>query len=256
MGRWGAMPSITFATSCWERDWKKILLDPLYLPLHQVEMHRVSFDEKLLIINNVEDLQRARQAAFEAVEKGMIDRFEEAPSQGEKILASLGLKRGDFRPSPEHPGVSADWLYYNALAPLAAIYHCKTDYLLYMTGDVFLKRPVSWIKKAIRVMEKNRQVKVANLAWNGRYDEVRRESFRRGLFFAYSRSGFSDQMFLVRAKEFQQPIYGEIRADSHHFPRGDVFEKRVFSYMKNRGWQRITYRWGTYTHDELFETKP
>ncbi|MBU6447214.1 MAG: hypothetical protein KGQ49_07435, partial [Verrucomicrobia bacterium] len=55
---------------------------------------------------------------------------------------------------------------------------------------------------------------------------------------------------LVKTADFQAPIYGEIRADGAHYPRGDVLEKRIFSYMKNRGWARITYRRGSYTHED------
>ena len=34
-------------------------------------------------------------------------------------------------------------------------------------------------------------------------------------------------------------------------PTTDVFEKRVFSYMKNRGWERITFRRGSYIHQNV-----
>lgn len=242
-------PTVTFATSCWEKDWKKILLDPEHLPVRQIGRHRFNFSDKLLILNNISEIAPAREAAERAVQNGVLTRWVEAPLEGEKTLAAFGLERGDFAPSEEHPGVSSDWLYYNALAPLSALHHCQTDYLLYTTGDVFLEKPVSWIPKALKVLERNPKVKVANLTWNRRYGEARRESFKEGLFFYYALHGFSDQMFLVRTADFRQPIYREIRSDSHHFPRGDVFEKRVFSYMKNRGWQRITYRWGSYFHD-------
>src|SRR5690606_32625988 len=114
------------------------------------------------------------------------------------------------------------------------------EYLLYVTGDVSLKKPLNWIRKAIRFMEKRPDVKVANLTWNDNYAEAKRESCRSTWNFYVANEGFSDQMFLVKTADFKQPIYGEIRSDGAHYPRGDVFEKRIFSYMKNRGWERIT----------------
>ena len=66
-----------------------------------------------------------------------------------------------------------------------------------------------------------------------------------------SKNGFSDQQFLVNIKDFKKQIYNEIRTDSYHFPRGDVFERRVFSFMKNNGWERIIFRHGSYIHENI-----
>lgn len=227
---------VTFATSCWEKDWRIVLRDPSYLALRQIGYHQFPFFEKLLIINNVDDLDGARRAAQEKVEQGILNRFVFA----QDILPFFGLKRSDFN----------DWQYYNALGPLMAIYEAKGDYLLYQTGDVCLTKPVNWIDSAICFMEKKKNVKVANLTWNGNYKEAKRESYRTTWNFFVAQEGFSDQMFLVKRDEFQRPIYGELRPDGAHYPRGDVLEKRIFSYMKNRGWERITYRWGCYLHED------
>lgn len=230
-------PSVTFATSCWEKDWKHILLKPDYLEKLQIGNHLYPFSEKLLVINNVENLDEVKEAAQKKVDAGVLSRFVVAYD----ILEFFDLKRSDFN----------EWQYYNALGPLMAIYETKGDYLLYLTGDVYLKKPVRWIHWATRFMEKKPNVKVANLTWNDRKDEVKNESYRRTWNFGLSKEGFSDQMFLVRIEDFRAPIYTEIREDSHHYPRGDVFEKRVFSFMKNRGWERITFRRGSYTHENV-----
>ncbi len=226
---------VTFATSCWERDWRTILLDPTYLSIRQIENHCFPFFERLLVINNVEDLKAVKKAAQAKVDQGILSRYVVAGD----ILPAFGLKRADFN----------DWQYYNALPPLMAIHEAAGDYLLYLTGDVFLKKPVSWIEKALRFMEKREEVKVANLTWNDNYKEARKESYRRTWNFFVAKEGFSDQMFLVQTKDFKAPIYNEIRSDGAHYPRGDVLEKRIFSYMKNRGWERIVYRHGSYIHD-------
>jgi hypothetical protein len=231
------IPSVTFATACWEKDWRQILLDPNYLAIHQMANHNFPFSEKLLVINNVEDLEAVKKAAQKKVDEKVLTRFVVA----EDVLHVFDLRRSDFN----------EWQYYNALAPLMAIHECKSDYLLYLTGDVYLKGKVNWIEKAIRFMEKKPRVKVANLTWNENYKEAKKESYRGTWNFYVSKRGFSDQMFLVRKKDFCAPIYGQIRADSHHFPRGDVFEKRIFSYMLNQNWERITFRRGSYTHENF-----
>ncbi len=245
------LPTVTFATTCWERDWRIILHDPQYLRVHQIGRHCFSFAETLLVINNVKDLSLVLKAAQEKVEEKILTRYVVADELAPQFLPHFALEKDPFLPGPDaklYPNVNRDWIYYNATGPLAAIFAAQSDYLLYMTGDVWLDEPVEWIEKALIRMEKNPQYKVANLSWNRKFTEAKRESYRKERDFFISNSGFSDQMFLVRKSDFCQPIYGEIRPDAHHFPRGDVFEKRVFSYMKNRGWERITFRHGSYTH--------
>lgn len=228
--------SISFATSCWEKDWRTVLLAPDYLKTHQIGNHNYPFCEKILIINNVLDEKAVIQAAKEKVDAGILSRF----IMARDVLADFGLQRTDFN----------DWQYYNALPPLNAIFEAKGEYLLYLTGDVSLPRPVNWLEKAVRYMEKKEKIKVANLTWNHNYQEAKKESFRRTWNFFVSKNGFSDQMFLVKTEDFKAPIYGEVRTDASHYPRGDVWEKRVFSYMKNRGWERITFRRGAYLHED------
>jgi hypothetical protein len=231
------MKQVAFATNCWENDWKHILLNPDYLPKKQIGFHCYPFAEKILIINNVLDLPKVKEAAQVWVDKGVLTRFVVA----QDVLPFFGLRRSDFN----------DWQYYNALGPLNAIYECQSEYLLYVTGDVYLKKPVSWIEKTLAYMERDPKRKVGNLVWNDNWKEARRESYRGTWNFLLSGSGFSDQMFLVKTEDFRAPIYGEVREDGNHFPRGDVWEKRVFSYMKNHGWERVICRRGSYTHENI-----
>lgn len=244
-------PTVTFATSCWEKDWRPILLDPNYLAVKQIGNHCFPFAETLLVINNVSNLDEVKRAAQAKVDAGVLTRFIVAEERAQEVLCHFRLRRSDFRVGEDaslYTGVNPDWIYYNALGPLTAIYSASNEYLLYLTGDVRLEKPISWIGKALRRMEKKSSYKVANLTWNENYLEAKAESYKKEWNFYVAKQGFSDQMFLVRTNDFLQPIYGEIRPDSNHFPRGDVWEKRVFSFMKNRGWERITFRRGSYTH--------
>jgi hypothetical protein len=248
------LPSVSFATNCWERDWRHILLDPLYLAQRQIANHLFAFAEKMLVINNVSDLSAVRQAAQKKVDEGVLTRYVVADDMAEDVLSFFQLKREDFCPGSDadrYEIVNADWIYYNALGPLSAIYLCQSDYLLYLMGDVRLDEPVEWIEPALQMMEKNLRYKVANLTWNHRYTEARRESKWRKKGFYVAKEGFSDQLFLIRKSDFRAPIYREICEEASHFPRGDVFEKRAFSAMKNRGWLRLTYAKGSYIHEHL-----
>lgn len=246
-----SMTDCAFATTCWEKDWRLLLLDPDYLRIKMIANHKFPFNDRLLVINNVKNLDEVRKAADQKVAEGVLTRYIIAQ---EAVLSFFGLKRSDFTmglDAKNYEGVNPDWIYYNALGPLTAIYEGRSDYLLYHTGDVYLGQPVSWIERSIHLMEKRKEIKVANLLWNDNQSEARRESYRKSWNFYYAKSGFSDQQFLIRREDFRKPIYGEIREDSLHYPRGDVFEKRVFSFLKNRNFERIICRRGSYTHENI-----
>ena len=248
------LPSVAFATCVWEKDWRPILLDPDYLRVKQIGNHAFAFAEKLLIINNVSEPAAVQAAAQARMREGVLTRYVMADSLAEETLSFFQLKRSDFRVGSDashYVGVNPDWIYYNALGPLTALYIAESDYLLYLTGDVRLDKKIDWIGRAIRRMEKSAELKVANLVWNERYAEARKESYKREWRFFLAKEGFSDQMFLVKTNDFRQPIYGEIRSDSSHYPRGDVWEKRAYSAMKNRGWERLIYARGSYTHENF-----
>jgi hypothetical protein len=245
-------PKVTFATSCWEKDWRFILETEGYLEHLQIKNHAFPFSEKILIINNVLDLEEVQRAAQKKIEQKVIDRYVVVAPIAEEVLSFFHLTRDDFRARGDE-GVPSDWIYYNALSPLTALYVCQTEYLLYMTGDVRLKKKVNWIPKALKKMEKSPCYKLANLCWNEKYQEAKRESYKRSFYFYMAKEGFSDQMFLVKTSDFRAPIYGEIRSDSSHYPRGYVFERRAFSHMKNQDppWERLTYRWKSYQHENI-----
>ncbi len=250
----GSMATCDFATTCWEKDWRLILLDPEYLRVRMIENHTFPFNDRLLVINNVKNLTEVKKAADKKIEEGVLTRYIVADEIADEIFAFFALKRSDFRmglDAQEYEGVNPDWIYYNALGPLSAIYAGKSDYLLYHTGDVYLKKTVSWIPRTIEIMEKRKEVKVANLLWNDQWRQAKRESYRKSWNFYCAKEGFSDQQFLIKRDDFRKPIYGEIREDSAHYPRGDVFEKRVFSFLKNRNFERIIFRRGSYTHENI-----
>ncbi|HEY2981086.1 MAG TPA: hypothetical protein VGJ22_07895, partial [Anaerolineales bacterium] len=107
-----------------------------------------------------------------------------------------------------------------------------------------------WIAAALDRFGKEPRVKVANLTWNGRYDEAKSESFSEDEDF-YVGYGFSDQMYLVRTADFQSPpIYHEQHELSARYPvyGGELFEKRIDSWMRNNQFVRLTYKHASYEH--------
>ena len=66
----------------------------------------------------------------------------------------------------------------------------------------------------------------------------------------YIGRGFSDQCYLVRTEEFRRRIYNESHPASARYPcyGGELFEKRVDSWVRNHGHLLATYKHGHYLH--------
>ena len=247
-------PTVTFATSCWEKDWKKLVCDPAYLQTLQIGNHNYPFDDTMLIINNVVDLQTVKRSAEDLVKRKIVHRVIPADDHEQEILSFFELDRSRFKAGSDahlYENVTDDWVFYNARGILTALYFCQTEYFLYLTGDSFLEEKINWIPRAIDCMNRDPSFKVANLTWNHCYREAKKESYGTKRDFYVSRTGFSDQCFLVRTSDFRQPIYHEVLPEATQYPRGDVLEKRIFSYMRNRDWKRLTYRHGSYMHKNI-----
>ncbi len=240
---------ISFAVTCWEKDWEKILKDPVYLKDKLIGNHKFDFCEKILVINNVKDPEQVLFFAEQKIKEKILTHVYSALDLEEKVLGFFKLKKTDFK--ARELKIEDEWVYYNARGLLTALYKCRGDYFLYHTGDAYLEKPVRWLDKAIKLMEKNPDYKIANLLWNDCSREALYESCRQEKGFFIANSGFSDQQFLVKTLDFKKPIFSEIREDSHHFPWGDTLEKRVFSFMKNHKWKRITYNKGSYVHQSF-----
>jgi hypothetical protein len=245
---WG---TVSFATTVWEKDWRPILLNRDRLRIQQIENHCFAFAERVLIINNVLELEAVTKIAMQLIDERIFTRFVIVAETVKEVLEFFQLDRSNFTVGKDaslYENVNPDWIYYNALGPLTALYTCNSEYLLYLTGDVTLPKPLDWVKPSLLKMKRESRYKVANPVWNERYKEAKKESIRKEGPFYVAAQGFSDQLFLVRTDDFRQPIYGEIREDAAHFPRGEVFEKRAFSAMKTRGWERLIYHSGSYIH--------
>jgi hypothetical protein len=60
-------------------------------------------------------------------------------------------------------------------------------------------------------------------------------------------------MYLVRTEDFRASIYEESHEASERYPHygGELFEKRVDSWMRNNHHLRATHRHGSYLHQNF-----
>ncbi len=239
---------VTIATSCWEKDWRYVLQGKSLQ--ENIEKHQFAFSERLLVINNVLNQEEVWKKAEELEKKQILTKIVSSQKKEKEVLSFFSLTKEEFlaNDTREEYQVDNEWIFYNSLAPLTAIYFCKTPYLLYFTPDAYLKKPLSWIEKALFLLEKDKTYKVANPLWNERKREAKKESLQKKRGFWVSKEGFSDQMFLVKTEDFQKPIYSEVGECTKKFPRGEVFEKRVYIHLKNQGYKRLIFSKGSYYH--------
>jgi hypothetical protein len=233
------MQAVTFATSCWERDWD-ILLRTKFLK-NKIERNDYDFSKKVLIINNVNDRIKVDEYAKEAVKKGVITDYFFVEDYIDKALEHFQITK---------EALGKGYCYSNH--ELVSIYLCQTDYLLFYTGDTWLDKKITWVDSAVAEFERNPEYKVANPVWNYKYDEAKKEASREleNFFVGF---GFSDQCFFVRTADFRAPIYNELHPASERYPKygGETFEKRVDSWMRNHNYLRLTFKHGSYLHEDF-----
>ena len=230
--------TITFETKVWENDWEIILKTNR---VHQmIERCNHSFSEKILYINNVSDLKAVCRAAYRLVAKQIITKSINVDEYAEQAMAFFSLSR-------EKLGQG----YYYSIAELVSIYLTSTEYLLHFSGDSIVSEntPKNWLSEGINTLQNNNNVKVFNLIWNKKYKEAARESQFEDKVNFYG-DGFSDQMYLVRTAELKEHIYDHLHPDADRYPAygGELFEKRIYSWLRVHNYLRATYKHGSYLH--------
>ena len=228
--------AVTLETKCWERDWKQ-LLTTNHLEL-LAERNAFDFSRRVLMINNVENYDAVIRHARGAVGRGWITDFVVVRDYIDEALRFFDVTRESLGRG-----------YVYSAAELVSIYTCSTPFLLHFAGDCLPATRVEWIPQALALLERDARVKVANLTWDGKYDEARAESTEESDDF-FIGSGFSDQCWLVRVADFRAPIYNERHPASARYPDygGELFEKRVDAWMRCGGHLRATFKHGSYTH--------
>lgn len=237
---------VTFETKCYENDWEYILKGN-YLK-EMIQNCNYDFKYKNLIINNVKNKGKVLKYVKILKDKNIITDYYFVDDFVDKVLEKFELTKESLGKG-----------YYYSIAELTGIYLCKTKYLLHFSSDSFIKKTNSskWITETIDLFEKNDNYITANPIWNNKIEEVRKEEIEF-LNDSFSKAfGFSDQCYLAKTEIFNGNIYNEKNIFSERYPKygGELFEKRVDSYMRNHNLYRLNYLCLSYTHKNFPKNK-
>lgn len=230
--------TITFETKVWENDWELMLKSSRLEKM--IDRCNHAFDKKVLYINNVQDYSKVAHTADRLIQGGIIDQYVNVNDHAEEAMAFFSLSRNKL-------GIG----YYYSIAELVSIYLTKTKYLLHFSSDSIVSDDTSsqWLSDGIETLKRNNNVKVFNLTWNREYSAAKSESEYDDALNVYG-FGFSDQMYLIRSADFKKSIYEYYDPASERYPEygGELFEKRVDSWMRQNNFLRATYKNGSYMH--------
>jgi len=232
-------PEITFETKCYENDWE-YLLKTKYLG-KMISNCNFNFSCKNIIINNVKKRNIVEYYAQKKVEDKTIDAYYFVDDYIEKALNFFDIKKESF-------GIG----YYYSSAELVGLYVAKSKYLLHFSSDSFIpnKEKSNWLTEACSIFEERQDIIVANPVWNYKFNEAKNEANGKTMNNFYIGYGFSDQCYLVKTTDFRARIYNYKHFLSERYPKygGELFEKRIDSYMRVNEKQRITSNKESYIH--------
>lgn len=230
---------ITFETKCYENDWE-YLLKTNYLDL-MIERCNVKFKFRQLVINNVNDLNKVKRYAQIKVNQGVIDAFYVVDDYINDALKYFDTDRESFGKG-----------FNYSSSELVGLYLSKTKYHLHFSSDAFLPKlsKNDWISEACQIMDLESKYVVANPCWDYRFVDAISQSVYSNAGNFIVGYGFSDQCYLVRTADFRAQIYNFKHPDSERYPKygGELFEKRVDSFMRTNHLLRLTHTKESYVH--------
>jgi hypothetical protein len=230
--------NVSFETKVWEKDWELILKTTRLEKL--IAQCNYGFKARKLLINNVEHPSKVFKQADRLVNSGVITEYIYVADHANQALDFFDLTK-------ESLGAG----YYYSIAELVSLFLSTSDYLLHFSGDTVIaeKTPKNWLGSGLKILETNPIIKVVNLGWDPSGDNMKEEMIAETPIY-WSSIGFSDQMYLVRTKDFKGQIYNSHHPSSDRYPEfaGELFEKRVDSWLRVNNFYRATIKKGFYTH--------
>jgi hypothetical protein len=230
-------PTVILETKCWEHDWRRIL-ESEWLRL-LAERNAYPFSEKILMINNVKKPSVVSKCAERAIRQGWITKYVIVEQHAAEALDFFSISR-------ESLGIG----YPYSIAELVGIFLCRSDFLLHYAGDSMPATSSDWVSRAVRLMSQDPRIKVCSLNPGADYGEAMKNSTEQTEDFYIAECGFSDQCYLIRAKDFRGRIYNESHPASARYPKygGELFEKRVDSWLRNNRHFGAGYKHAYYIH--------
>lgn len=228
--------AVTFETKCWEADWRFLLkrggLERM------IGSETFPFHTRSLYVNNVDSPREVLKAANRLVSRGILDRAELVEEHANDALDMANLGAGDLGRG-----------YKYSIAELVGLLLAETPYLVHFAGDCKITDGAPWIADGVTLLSETSTVAVVSPR-----DSPVSTEFKRDVDQAADRwyfdSGFSDQCYLIRTGDFTAPIYGFSHPDSAMYPSygGELFEKRVYSWLRCTDRHRAIYLGASYEH--------
>jgi hypothetical protein len=228
-------PPVDLVVNTFERTYRDALSGGFFRGIEA--QNRFRFARRVALINNVHDRADAESRAAALVESNELDCYHVVEDRLAYALERTGLTASDLGRIPHFSDCS-----------LVAVTLDGAPWLLYWDADVQLEQPADWITPSIELMESDPRVFAANPNWPA--PTLDRETIETRGDFVLGQ-GFSDQMYLVRRRDFAAPIYGERCVARLRYPMaavGYVFEARVDAHMRHHGLVRATYTKARYSH--------
>lgn len=234
---------VDLVVNTFERTYRRTLASGTIAAI--AESNRFAFAKRTVLINNVDDAERARALAESLLAAGEIDEFHFVAQRLDAALAQTRLSRAELQP-----------LLHYSDAPLVAATLPGSDTLLYWDADARLEEPRDWLTPALELLASDERVIAVNPSWeapspDGRRRGVEAEAVQLRDRFALG-AGFSDQVFLARRAELAAPIYHQRCLSLIAYPaahKAHVFEARVAAHMRHHGRLRATSLDATYCLD-------
>ncbi len=192
---------VLFTTKTWKEDYTKFLSGAF-----KRKVLNYSFSERWLMLNN---------EVPKEVEFNQPYRVIEVAKHAKQTLEFFNLTKEDFKGG-----------YWYSIAELVCLYLAKDfDYLVWVQGDCLMEDSKGFVEKAIKILENKPHISVVSPTSevNTWHNDLNLDQF------------FSDQCFVVRVKEFRQPIYNYNTPKLNQFPShgGNSFERLAARYLHN-----------------------
>jgi len=229
-------PAVDLVLNCFERTYRDVLA-PGFFP-RVVEQNRFAFARRVVLINNVDDLDDARARADALIARGELTDALVVSEHLDAALAVAGLTYADIARAPHYTNC--------ALVGIAAE---GSPWLCYWDADVRLHEPIDWITPSVDLLRRERRALVANPN-DFHFPEPQTPASEVVDGFALA-PGFSDQLFLARRADLARPIYRERSIAAYRNPLAHItpiFEARLDSYMRHHGLLRASHLASAYVH--------